>query len=113
MGASAGANGRDRPRLCPAWSARPPGPFGCACSGPCSATTARRRGATASSRSGTSRRSAIRPVVDAELIELGHRFYADCGVRDVVAQVNSIGDAVCRPAYLERAVGYFSAHADG
>jgi histidyl-tRNA synthetase len=52
------------------------------------------------------------PMVDAELIELGHRFYADCGVRDVVVYVNSIGDGVCRPAYRTALVEYFSAHAD-
>jgi histidyl-tRNA synthetase len=52
------------------------------------------------------------PMVDAELIELGHRFYADCGVRDVVAYVNSIGDGVCRPAYRAALVEYFTAHAD-
>jgi histidyl-tRNA synthetase len=52
------------------------------------------------------------PMVDAELIELGHRFYADCGVRDVVAYVNSIGDAVCRPAYRAALVEYFGAHVE-
>jgi histidyl-tRNA synthetase len=52
------------------------------------------------------------PMVDAELIELGHRFYALCGVRDVVASVNSIGDGVCRPAYRAALVEYFSAHAE-
>ena len=33
------------------------------------------------------------PAVDAELVELGHRFYAEVGLTDVVAHVNSIGDA--------------------
>ncbi|MCA1572156.1 MAG: histidine--tRNA ligase [Chloroflexi bacterium] len=50
------------------------------------------------------------PAVDAELIELGHRFYAEVGLTDVVARVNSIGDAACRPAYREALIGYFSAH---
>jgi histidyl-tRNA synthetase len=50
------------------------------------------------------------PMVDAELIELGQRFYAECGVSDVVAYVNSIGDATCRPAYRAALVDYFSAH---
>ena len=50
------------------------------------------------------------PAVDAELIELGHRFYAEVGLRDVVAHVNSIGDAVCRPAYREVLIEYFTAH---
>jgi histidyl-tRNA synthetase len=52
------------------------------------------------------------PMVDAELIELGHRFFAGCGVGDVVAYLNSIGDGACRPAYRAALVDYFSAHAD-
>lgn len=50
------------------------------------------------------------PMVDAEIIELGHRFYAESGVRDVVAYLNSIGDAACRPGYRAALVDYFSAH---
>ncbi len=50
------------------------------------------------------------PMVDAEIIELGQRFYAECGVSDVVAYVNSIGDANCRPAYRAALVDYFTAH---
>lgn len=50
------------------------------------------------------------PMVDAEIIELGQRFYAECGVRDVVAHVNSIGDANCRPAYRTALIEYFGAH---
>ena len=52
------------------------------------------------------------PMVDAEIIELGQRFYAESGVRDVVAYVNSIGDATCRPAYRTALIDYFSAHED-
>ena len=52
------------------------------------------------------------PVIDAELIELGHRFYAEVGLTDVVARINSIGDAECRPAYREALIGFFSAHED-
>jgi histidyl-tRNA synthetase len=50
------------------------------------------------------------PMVDAELIELAHRFYAEAGVQNVVAHLNSIGDAVCRPGYRQALVDYFSAH---
>ena len=50
------------------------------------------------------------PMVDAEIIELGQRFYAEVGVADVVAYLNSIGDASCRPAYREALISYFSAH---
>ncbi len=52
------------------------------------------------------------PAVDAELIELANRFYAEAGLRDVRAKVNSIGDAACRPAYLEELVAYYRGHVD-
>ncbi|MBA4169272.1 MAG: histidine--tRNA ligase [Chloroflexi bacterium] len=52
------------------------------------------------------------PAVDAELIELGQRFYGELGLTDVVAHVNSIGDAACRPAYRQALVDYFGAHLD-
>jgi len=41
------------------------------------------------------------PAVDAELVELGLRFYRDAGLADVDVRLNSIGDGVCRPAYIE------------
>jgi histidyl-tRNA synthetase len=50
------------------------------------------------------------PMVDAELIELAHRFYAEAGIRNVVAHLNSIGDATCRPGYRQALVEYFGAH---
>jgi len=52
------------------------------------------------------------PAVDAELVELAMRFYAEVGLSDVVAHVNSIGDATCRPAYRQALVEYFNAHLD-
>jgi histidyl-tRNA synthetase len=52
------------------------------------------------------------PAVDAELVELAHRFYAELGLIDVVAHVNSIGDEKCRPAYRDALIDYFSAHLD-
>ena len=52
------------------------------------------------------------PAVDAELIELAHRYYAEVGLRDVVAHVNSIGDATCRPGYRAALVDYFRPIAD-
>jgi histidyl-tRNA synthetase len=48
--------------------------------------------------------------VDAEIIELGFRFYRDVGVRDVAVLLNSIGDPVCRPAYIEELKAYFRPH---
>ena len=40
------------------------------------------------------------PGVDAELIDLALRFYAESGLVDVGVKLNTIGDPVCRPAYL-------------
>jgi len=52
------------------------------------------------------------PTVDAELIELCTRFYAEVGLTDAVAHVNSIGESTCRPAYRQALVEYFTEHAD-
>lgn len=52
------------------------------------------------------------PAVDAELIELGLRFYRDAGLGDVEVLVNSIGDPACRPAYLADLAAYFGRHAE-
>ncbi len=50
------------------------------------------------------------PAVDAEIIELGTRFYAEAGVTGVEVLVNSIGDPACRPAYLAELAGYYRGH---
>jgi len=51
------------------------------------------------------------PAVDAEVIELGTRFYADAGVAGVAVLLNSIGDPACRPAYVAELTAYFREHA--
>ena len=51
------------------------------------------------------------PAIDAEIIELAVRFYRDIGLADVDLLLNSIGDGVCRPAYIERLVGHYRANA--
>lgn len=50
------------------------------------------------------------PAVDAEIIELGLRFYGDAGLADVQVLVNSIGDGACRPAYVAELAAYFEPH---
>jgi histidyl-tRNA synthetase len=50
------------------------------------------------------------PAVDAEIIELGLRFYDQAGLDDVEVLLNSIGDADCRPAYIETLVAYYRDH---
>ncbi len=52
------------------------------------------------------------PAVDAEIVELGLRFYREAGLDDVEVVLNSIGDAACRPAYVEELVGYYREHVD-
>ena len=48
------------------------------------------------------------PAVDAELVAFQWRFYAALGLGDLSLQVNSIGDAKCRPAYLQALTEYFA-----
>jgi histidyl-tRNA synthetase len=49
------------------------------------------------------------PAVDAEVIGLQARWYAAVGAASVLL-LNSIGDANCRPAYVELLVAYLDAH---
>ncbi|HET6316744.1 MAG TPA: histidine--tRNA ligase, partial [Chloroflexota bacterium] len=50
------------------------------------------------------------PLVDAELVGLQLRLYSALGLRNLSLQINSIGDAACRPAYIARLKEYFQAH---
>ena len=52
------------------------------------------------------------PAVDAELVELGLRFYRDVGLDGVEVLLNSIGDAACRPAFIAELTDYYRAHVD-
>ena len=51
------------------------------------------------------------PAVDAEIIELALRFYAEAGLPAVELRLNSIGDPLCRPAYIETLRAYLAPHA--
>jgi histidyl-tRNA synthetase len=46
------------------------------------------------------------PVADVEVIELGHEFISATGLSEVALLLNSIGDAVCRPAYVDALRAY-------
>jgi histidyl-tRNA synthetase len=50
------------------------------------------------------------PAVDAEIVELGTRFYRDAGLEGVEVLLNSIGDPACRPAYVAELTAYFERH---
>jgi histidyl-tRNA synthetase len=52
------------------------------------------------------------PALDAEVITLLWRFYEALGLGGLSIQVNSIGDPVCRPAYLERLREHYRRHLD-
>jgi histidyl-tRNA synthetase len=52
------------------------------------------------------------PAVDAEVIQLYYRLLSNLGVQRYELQLNSIGDAACRPAYLERLNTWLDAHDD-
>ncbi len=50
------------------------------------------------------------PAVDAEIIELGMRFYREAGLSGVEVRLNSIGDGACRPAYIAELKAFFEPH---
>ena len=52
------------------------------------------------------------PAIDAEIIELGARFYAEAGLSGVDVLLNSIGDQACRPAYVAVLTDYYRSRAD-
>jgi histidyl-tRNA synthetase len=47
------------------------------------------------------------PALDAEVIEVASTWLRELGVRDLKLDLNSIGDAKCRPAYLELLKAYY------
>ena len=52
------------------------------------------------------------PSVDAEVIELAWSLMSELGLKDLSLLVNSIGDANCRPAYLERLRSHYAARVE-
>ena len=50
------------------------------------------------------------PAVDAEIIELGTRFYREAGLEGVEVLLNSVGDAACRPAYVAELTAFYEPH---
>lgn len=47
------------------------------------------------------------PALDAEVIGLLYQIYARLGIADVRVRINSIGDANCRPQYIETLKDYY------
>ena len=54
---------------------------------------------------------AANPEADAEMIAMIHDWLAALGLKGVELQLNSIGDSVCRPGYLETLRVFLRAHA--
>ena len=52
------------------------------------------------------------PAIDAEIIQLYHELLRRLGVTQWELHLNSIGDANCRPAYVEQLNAWLDAHAD-
>jgi histidyl-tRNA synthetase len=52
------------------------------------------------------------PALDAELIQLYSELLRRLGVTEYRLELNSIGDAACRPAYIERLTAWLDAHDD-
>jgi histidyl-tRNA synthetase len=52
------------------------------------------------------------PEIDAEVILLYWTILKELGVTEFELELNSIGDANCRPAYIERLNAWLDAHAD-
>jgi len=52
------------------------------------------------------------PAIDAEIIQLYHELLRRLGVTTWQLQLNSIGDANCRPQYVERLNAWLDEHAD-
>ncbi len=48
------------------------------------------------------------PAIDAEVIELLWRFYEELGLAGLTLRLNSIGDSICRPAYLDALRAYYA-----
>ncbi len=50
------------------------------------------------------------PAADAELLEMVHATIAALGVPGLSLQINSLGDAACRPAFRQALIDYFRPH---
>ena len=52
------------------------------------------------------------PAIDAEIIAAGQQFFSTLGIKDLTLHLNSIGDPVCRPKYVEDLKAYAKEHLD-
>jgi len=52
------------------------------------------------------------PDLDVEVVTLASRFFAGLGLTRIELKLNSMGDAACRPAYIDSLGAYLEAHRD-
>ncbi|TCS94909.1 histidine--tRNA ligase [Hazenella coriacea] len=52
------------------------------------------------------------PALDAEVIAMGMQFFEELGLQGVRVEINSVGDAECRPVYLQKLIEYFEPYKD-
>lgn len=52
------------------------------------------------------------PALDAEVIALGMKYFESLGLKGVRVEINSVGDAECRPVYREKLIEYFEPYKD-
>jgi histidyl-tRNA synthetase len=52
------------------------------------------------------------PPADVEVIELGYRYLTAVGVPGLEVRLNSLGDGVCRPGYVEELRGFLRSRSD-
>jgi histidyl-tRNA synthetase len=52
------------------------------------------------------------PEADVEVMQIASALVASYGIADALLQINTIGDAVCRPAYREALLAHFAPHRD-
>jgi histidyl-tRNA synthetase len=52
------------------------------------------------------------PALDVEVISLAHGFFASLGLSRFRLSINSLGDAQCRPGYLDALRSYLRTHVD-
>ncbi|MCK4781581.1 histidine--tRNA ligase [Candidatus Parcubacteria bacterium] len=49
-------------------------------------------------------------VIDVQLIQIGYNILKELGLKDLIIEINSIGDAQCRPYYKKSLVNYLRKH---
>ncbi|HEY3701670.1 MAG TPA: histidine--tRNA ligase, partial [Acidimicrobiales bacterium] len=52
------------------------------------------------------------PDLDVEVVTIASRFFAALGLTRIELKLNSMGDAACRPAYIDSLGAYLEAHRD-